>query len=104
MTHEVESDDGRTAACPRCGGDVTAQAEALMPYYEGLNRAADAARQAERRRQWDLRVRVALVVAGAVLAGLFMTPATRESVSPVVGAVLMVAWLVGFWRVFTGRY
>lgn len=105
VTHEVECDDDdyRTAACPRCGGDVTAEAEALAPYYEGLNRVAYLAWQAERRRQWEQRLRVALAVAGAVLLGLFMTPATRESVSPVVGGVLVIAWMVGFWRVFTGR-
>lgn len=104
VTHEVEcDDDGRAAACPRCGGDVTAEAQALMPVYEGLDRLVDAARRAERRRKWELRARVALGIAGAVLVGLVMNPATRESVEPVIGAVLLIAWFVGLWRVASGR-
>lgn len=103
----IELRDTRDGAgrvqCPDCGEDITRHVEAQLSYYEALGRVVYRARQAEQRRLWEQRLQVVLVVAGAILFGLFLSPATRESVSPVVGGILLIAWLVGLWRVFSGR-
>lgn len=71
-----------------------------MPYYEGLNRMADAAHRRERAEQ---RMRAARIVVPAVVVVLMLSAVTRLAMEEVISFGLVIALLVGLWQVFTGR-
>lgn len=96
---QSRDDDGRVW-CPACDDEITPFVDAQLAYYEQLGRVVYRVQQAEKRRQL---LQVVLVVAGALLAGLFLSPETRDAVSPVVGAVVLGVLAVGLWRVLSGR-